>query len=281
MRAALVAIALRGRRRPGPALDADAALRARARRGARRARAARRARRGARRDRGGAGGLRARRRAGARARLEPEDPDRARGAARVRTRRTASRPSCSRIACPTPKARSACSTCAAAATRRSPPRTAGGSPPTCAAPVCAACAAGSVLDDALFDAERWHPTWGAESRARLRRADRRALGELRRVRRRGRARAPWPARRRACAVDPPIPYLRAREPRAHGAVARPRSRSRSSGALCRAGRRSWSAGRSRRAASAQIVHRSVLDPARYAGALLVAQLEAVGIAVDG
>lgn len=136
-----------------------------------------------------------------------------------------------------------------------------------------------VLDDSAFDGQRWHPSWGRTG-ARAYHAPVGALtanygafsvevepgaaaGEDLRV-----------------AVDPPVPYL-ALQLRGRTGPSRSRStlvvdRQAGPGTERVVVSGSLPAGRDPRT-----VHRSVLDPARYAGAVLRLQLEALGIAVEG
>lgn len=137
-----------------------------------------------------------------------------------------------------------------------------------------------VVDDAHFDAERWHPEWGKVS-ARAYHAPVGALaanyGAFRVVVTPG----PEPGAPARVAVDPPVPYLRVESAartvppgtRRAGLVvereaAGDRERVRVRGGIA--------AG-----SEAQSFWRSVARPARYAGAVARLQLEANGIAVEG
>lgn len=136
-----------------------------------------------------------------------------------------------------------------------------------------------VLDDLLFDNVRWHPGWGAVSS----RAYHGPVGALNAnygaftawVEAGARAGEPVAVR-----IDPPVDYFelvnRARTGRRGGAFrlqvdrqAGPR------------GERVVVAGSVPAGAPPVAVSRSVSDPTRYAGAVLRAQLEAVGVEVTG
>jgi D-alanyl-D-alanine carboxypeptidase/D-alanyl-D-alanine-endopeptidase (penicillin-binding protein 4) len=136
-----------------------------------------------------------------------------------------------------------------------------------------------VLDDLLFDRVRWHPSWGALSS----RAYHAPVGALNAnygaftawVEAGERAGDPVAVR-----IDPPVAYFevanRARTaPR--GAAFRLRVE-RDSGPR---GERVVVSGSIPAGAPPEPISRSVLDPTRYAGAVLRAQLEAVGIRVTG
>ena len=134
---------------------------------------------------------------------------------------------------------------------------------------------GLVLDDGLFDAERWHPTWGAES-PRAYAAPISALsvnyGAYAVVVAPGAA--PGDAPR--VSVDPPLAYLRLSN-RARTGPSRGRQTLQVERRAVPGGEEVLVSGAVASGSPAQTLNRSVLDPTRYAGALLVAQLEAVGI----
>lgn len=136
-----------------------------------------------------------------------------------------------------------------------------------------------VLDDTLFDRVRWHPSWG-KTGARAYHAPVGALtvnygaftvsvlpGE----------KAGVPAR---VTLDPPVSYLKLTNRARTGAT-----RARMSLKFDRApsgDRESVVIGGGIRVGRPQKnLYRSVLDPTRYAGAVLKLQLEAIGIGVDG
>jgi D-alanyl-D-alanine carboxypeptidase/D-alanyl-D-alanine-endopeptidase (penicillin-binding protein 4) len=136
---------------------------------------------------------------------------------------------------------------------------------------------GIVVDDSLFDAKRWHPSWGRTGS----RAYHAPVGALTvnygafavTVEPNGSVGSSLRA-----VVDPPIDFLalsnRARTgpPRTRGSlvVDRRALAEREEVQL----RGDFPSGR-----PAKTFHRSVLDPARYAGSVLAAQLDAVGVAV--
>ncbi|MCZ6782342.1 MAG: D-alanyl-D-alanine carboxypeptidase/D-alanyl-D-alanine-endopeptidase [Proteobacteria bacterium] len=144
-----------------------------------------------------------------------------------------------------------------------------------------------VLDDAAFDRERWHASWGKTSS----RAYHAPVGALTanygsfavRV-----APGVAPGDPVAVAVDPPVPYLRVVN---RARTASPGARStlvvdRAESELDRSqGHGDWEIVTIHGAVPAgrepDTYYRSVLDPARYAGAVLRMQLEANGIQVDG
>jgi D-alanyl-D-alanine carboxypeptidase/D-alanyl-D-alanine-endopeptidase (penicillin-binding protein 4) len=136
-----------------------------------------------------------------------------------------------------------------------------------------------VLDDGAFDRVRWHPSWGAVS-SRSYHAPVGALnanyGAFTAWVQAG-ARAGEPV---AVRVDPPIPYFeivnRARTGARGSRVRFQVERQESAG-----GERVVVSGTLPAGAPAQPVPRSVADPTRYAGAVLRAQLEAVGVRVTG
>lgn len=138
---------------------------------------------------------------------------------------------------------------------------------------------GLLLDASAFDSESWHPNWGAVS-ARAYNAPIGALSanygafsaEVRAGTRPG-----DPVRVR---LDPPVPYLRlinraSTGPRgAPASLAVDRRGSGSSEEILVSGVASASS-------EPKLYYRSVLDPVRYAGAVLRMQLGANGIAVEG
>jgi D-alanyl-D-alanine carboxypeptidase/D-alanyl-D-alanine-endopeptidase (penicillin-binding protein 4) len=136
-----------------------------------------------------------------------------------------------------------------------------------------------LLDDSAFDAERWHPNWGPVS-ARAYHAPVGALmmnyGAF--------AAAVTPGRRHgdpvAVFLDPPVDFLRLSNRAVTGPARSRRSLvvDRSAGAD---GQIVTVSGSLPVGSEPRVVHRSVIDPARYAGAVIRMQLEAVGIAVDG
>jgi D-alanyl-D-alanine carboxypeptidase/D-alanyl-D-alanine-endopeptidase (penicillin-binding protein 4) len=136
-----------------------------------------------------------------------------------------------------------------------------------------------VLDDSVFDGERWHPSWGAVS-ARAYHAPVGALtvnygafavtiepggaaGEAVRA-----------------GVDPLVPFLQLTNRARTGPPGAARSLrvDRNGGAQAE---QVVVSGVAPAGGEAKTYMRSVLDPARYAGAVLRMQLEAVGIAVGG
>lgn len=137
-----------------------------------------------------------------------------------------------------------------------------------------------VLDDSAFDRDRWHASWGATS-SRAYHAPVGALtanyGSFSVTVEPGEA-VGDPVR---VTVDPPVPYLRV----SNGArTGHPRSRrslvvDRSDGGN---GVESVTVqGTVRQGDPPKTFYRSVLDPTRYAGAVLAMQLAAVGIQVEG
>jgi D-alanyl-D-alanine carboxypeptidase/D-alanyl-D-alanine-endopeptidase (penicillin-binding protein 4) len=137
-----------------------------------------------------------------------------------------------------------------------------------------------VLDDSLFDAERWHPSWQPVS-ARAYHAPIGALaanyGAFRVVVTPGAAPGA-PARVR---VDPPIPYLKLASTARTGAPGSGASLGVERAALADGGERVVVTGAIPFASAPQEIWRSVLDPLGYAGGVLRQQLEAAGIRVGG
>jgi len=138
---------------------------------------------------------------------------------------------------------------------------------------------GIVIDDAAFDSERWHPSWGPVS-ARAYHAPVGAFNanygafavEVQPGREPG-----DPVRVR---VDPPLPYL----PLTNRAVTGPPRGKNTLNVDRRAENgheRVVASGIVPAGREAKIYYRSVLDPGAYAGALLRLQLAANGIAVEG
>jgi serine-type D-Ala-D-Ala carboxypeptidase/endopeptidase (penicillin-binding protein 4) len=138
---------------------------------------------------------------------------------------------------------------------------------------------GLVLDDSAFDGERWHPSWGRVSA----RAYHAPIGALTAnygafsvtVEPGSEAGAPVRAR-----IDPEVPFLHLTN-RARTGPARART-------SLDVDRRPGSdfeevvvSGVVPATAEPRTLERSVLDPTRYAGAVLRMQLEAVGIRVEG
>jgi D-alanyl-D-alanine carboxypeptidase/D-alanyl-D-alanine-endopeptidase (penicillin-binding protein 4) len=136
-----------------------------------------------------------------------------------------------------------------------------------------------VLDDTLFDAERWHPSWGEVTS----RAYHAPVGALSAnygaflVAVESAADPGGPARVR---VDPPVPYLRVENLAQTGARGSPASIE-VQRELVGDFERIVVAGSIPAGSEPLELYRSVADPARYAGAVLRMQLEANGIAVEG
>jgi D-alanyl-D-alanine carboxypeptidase/D-alanyl-D-alanine-endopeptidase (penicillin-binding protein 4) len=138
---------------------------------------------------------------------------------------------------------------------------------------------GLVLDASLFDDERWHPSWGKVS-ARAYHAPVSALSVnygafAVRV-----APGTLPGDPLVASLDPPVPFLRLLNRGTTGAPRGPRN--------LLVDRRSASghedvlvSGSLRADDTPKLHHRSVIDPVRYAGAVLQLQLEANGVVVDG
>jgi D-alanyl-D-alanine carboxypeptidase/D-alanyl-D-alanine-endopeptidase (penicillin-binding protein 4) len=136
-----------------------------------------------------------------------------------------------------------------------------------------------VLDDDAFDDRRWHPSWGPTG-VRAYHAPVGALtanyGAFSVTVTPGAA----PGDPLRAVVDPPVSYLSLV---VRGQTGSPRSRStlvvdRQAGAD---GERVLVSGAMPAGRDAKTLHRSVLDPTRYAGAVLHAQLESLGISVTG
>lgn len=136
-----------------------------------------------------------------------------------------------------------------------------------------------LLDDSLFDGERWHPAWGGVS-ARAYHAPVSALSanygafsvEVRT--------GPSPGAPALVNVDPPVGYLRLRNEARTGA--------RGSAATVAVERRQATDGEEVIVSGSLplgsdpvLIQRSVADPLAYAGAVLGMQLDALGIAVTG
>jgi D-alanyl-D-alanine carboxypeptidase/D-alanyl-D-alanine-endopeptidase (penicillin-binding protein 4) len=137
---------------------------------------------------------------------------------------------------------------------------------------------GLVLDDTRFDAVRWHPTWGADS-PRAYAAPISALavnyGAYAVIVTPGSAgEAP------SVRVDPPISYLHVAN-RARTGPARARQSLQLDRRALSDGEEIGVSGAVSAGGGPMTLNRSVLDPTRYAGAMLRAQLEAVGIEVAG
>ncbi len=136
-----------------------------------------------------------------------------------------------------------------------------------------------VLDDSAFDSERWHPSWGPVSA----RAYHAPVGALT-VNYGAFAAAVTPGARQGDPVgvflDPPTDFLRLANRAVTGAARGRRSlvvdRSPADGGQIVRVSGSLPVG-----SEPRIVHRSVVDPARYAGSVIRMQLEAVGIGVAG
>jgi D-alanyl-D-alanine carboxypeptidase/D-alanyl-D-alanine-endopeptidase (penicillin-binding protein 4) len=138
---------------------------------------------------------------------------------------------------------------------------------------------GLVLDDTLFDAERWHPTWGADS-PRAYAAPISALavnyGAFAVIVSPGTAAGEAPTVR----VDPPIAYLHVAN-RARTGPVRGRQSLQVDRRAVNGGEEIAVGGAVALGSEPVTLNRSVIDPTRYAGAMLRAQLESVGIAVSG
>jgi D-alanyl-D-alanine carboxypeptidase/D-alanyl-D-alanine-endopeptidase (penicillin-binding protein 4) len=136
-----------------------------------------------------------------------------------------------------------------------------------------------VLDDLAFDRMHWHPSWGAIS-SRVYHAPVGALGAAHG------AFAVWvaagarPGDPVAVRVDPPVSYFEVVN-RARTGPRGARYRLRVEREPGPAGERVVVSGSIPAGAPARPFPRSVLDPVRYAGAVLRLQLAAVGIQVDG
>ncbi|MBW2493792.1 MAG: D-alanyl-D-alanine carboxypeptidase/D-alanyl-D-alanine-endopeptidase [Deltaproteobacteria bacterium] len=138
---------------------------------------------------------------------------------------------------------------------------------------------GLLLDASAFDGERWHPSWGQTS-ARAYHAPVAALsanyGAFSATVEPG-AKPGDPVR---VLLDPPVPHLqlhnRAKTGNSKSATSLAVDRMRSGGV-----EEVVVSGSVRAASAAKAYHRSVLDPVRYAGSVLRAQLEANGISVEG
>jgi len=136
-----------------------------------------------------------------------------------------------------------------------------------------------TLDDTLFDAERWHPSWG-EVTPRAYHAPVGALSANYGAFHLAVQAGPNPGGSVRISVDPPIPYLRVVNRARTGARGSPESI---------AVERQLAGDFERIVVTGSIpvgsetleLWRSVARPARYAGALLRMQLEANGIAVEG
>ncbi len=138
-----------------------------------------------------------------------------------------------------------------------------------------------VLDDSLFDLQRWHPNWGRTSS----RAYHGPVGAL--TANYGQfAVVVGPGLRPgdpvSVIVDPPVPYL----PIDNQAVTIPAAgRGKTALVVDRAAGHGVElvtvTGSLRAGSPAKTYYRSVLDPTRYAGAVLRLQLAALGIRVDG
>lgn len=136
-----------------------------------------------------------------------------------------------------------------------------------------------VLDDHFFDAVRWHPDWGRVS-SRAYHAPVGGLtanyGSFAVTVRPGRAGGD-PV---SVTVDPPVPYLSLANRARTGYVGQ-RSSLVVDRALVSSGEVVQVDGTIAAGAEAKTYYRSVVDPTRYAGAVLRMQLGAVGIPVDG
>lgn len=136
-----------------------------------------------------------------------------------------------------------------------------------------------VLDDSYFDGQRWNPAWGAVS-SRAYHAPVAALavnyGAFAVVVEPG-ATPGAPVR---VQLDPEVPFLRVANHALTGT-----SRAKNTLVVDRRAAKGFeevmARGVTAAGGKAKTLHRSVLDPVRYAGSVLRMQLEAVGIAVEG
>jgi D-alanyl-D-alanine carboxypeptidase/D-alanyl-D-alanine-endopeptidase (penicillin-binding protein 4) len=137
-----------------------------------------------------------------------------------------------------------------------------------------------VLDDTLFDAERWHPSWQPVS-ARAYHAPIGALaanyGAFRVIVSPGAA----PGAAARVRVDPPVSYLKVANAARTGAPGSSASLGVERAALAEGGERVIVTGAIPFASAPSQIWRSVLDPLGYAGAVFHQQLEAAGIRVAG
>jgi len=136
-----------------------------------------------------------------------------------------------------------------------------------------------VLDDTLFDAVRWHPSWGAVT-SRAYQAPVGALSANYGAFLVAVESAPDPGGPVRVSVDPPVPYLRVESLAQTGARGSPASievQREPAGDF----ERIVVAGSIPAGSESLELYRSVANPARYAGAVLRMQLEANGIAVEG
>lgn len=138
---------------------------------------------------------------------------------------------------------------------------------------------GLAIDDSLFDAERWHPSWGTVSA----RAYHAPVGAFTvnygafAVEVQAGDEPGDPVR---VGVDPPIPYFRVTS-RATTGPARGGNSLVVDRSMATDHERVTVTGAVPAASEQKTYYRSVLDPAAYAGAVLRMQLEANGIVVDG
>jgi D-alanyl-D-alanine carboxypeptidase/D-alanyl-D-alanine-endopeptidase (penicillin-binding protein 4) len=136
-----------------------------------------------------------------------------------------------------------------------------------------------VMDDALFDGERWHPSWG-EITSRAYHAPVGALSANYGAFFVSVEAAPEPGGAVRVSVDPPIPYLEVLNQARTGAAGSPATiqvQRRRAGAA----ERIVVSGSIAAGGEPLEFWRSVASPARYAGAVLRMQLEANRIAVGG
>lgn len=135
------------------------------------------------------------------------------------------------------------------------------------------------LDDGAFDRERWHPSWG-ETSARAYHAPVGALNVNYGAFAVTVTPGPRPGAPVRVVVDPPVAYLPVESRAVTGAPGSARSLRVD---RVEAGERERVVVEGSMPAGAEPVtaYRSVLDPARYAGAVLRMQLEAQGISVPG
>ena len=137
---------------------------------------------------------------------------------------------------------------------------------------------GVVLDDSLFDSERWNPAWGPITA----RAYYAPIGALTAnygafaviVQPSASGEAP------DVSVDPPLDYFRIANQARTGPTRGARSLQVERHSVPE-GEQIQVRGALPTRSDTQTIQRSVLDPARYAGALLVSQLGAVGVRVQG
>ena len=136
-----------------------------------------------------------------------------------------------------------------------------------------------VLDDFAFDRVHWHPTWGAVS-SRVYHAPIASLGAAHGAFAAWVAAGARPGDPVAVRIDPPVSYFEVVN-RARTAPRNAPYRLRVEREAAAVGERVVVSGSIPAGAPPRPFPRSVLDPVRYAGAVLRLQLAAVGIAVSG